>query len=62
LPAGHAATLKLDIGGGSVFANGATHMSIPVVNGTASATVRNVHAGQAILRYQPHVKIPGAWN
>jgi hypothetical protein len=62
LPAEHPATCTFTVSGASVFEGGKSQTTVPVLGGRATAQLRNVRAGETLLRWQLTVKIPGVWD
>ncbi|HTD38244.1 MAG TPA: hypothetical protein VK669_12070 [Candidatus Limnocylindrales bacterium] len=62
VPPQHSATCTFTVSGASEFPGGKPEMTVPLVNGRATAQVRNVRAGETSLRWQLMVKIPGVWD
>jgi len=62
LPPDHPATCTFTITGSSEFVGGTSELTVPVVDGKASASVRNVRPGATALRWRLTVKIPGVWD
>ena len=62
LPESDNAVAEFDIGGAVVFANGSTHMEVPVKNGIAQIQIRRIGPGNTTLREHIKVAIAGFWS
>ncbi|HEY6326818.1 MAG TPA: hypothetical protein VIW73_09950 [Candidatus Cybelea sp.] len=62
VPPEHPAECTFTVSGASQFAGGRSELTVPLVNGRATANLQNVRSGETLMRWELTVKIPGVWD